>query len=110
LKRSGQFIHAKEHGERLSVGCLTANWLDSQGKNESTQVGIITSRKIGNAVVRNRARRLLREAFRAHQHELKDPLTLVLVARPSIVGKNFLSVQRDFLTAMRRAKLLKDTV
>ena len=58
-------------------------------------------------LIRTRARRLLRETFRAHQHELEHPLDLVLVARPSIVGKQFADVEKDFLTTLRKARLLK---
>jgi ribonuclease P protein component len=60
-------------------------------------------------VVRNRARRLLRESFRLHQHDLAGPVDLVLVARASIVGKGLADVQRDFLTALRKARLLRRT-
>jgi ribonuclease P protein component len=58
-------------------------------------------------VVRSRARRLLREAFRLHQHDLASPVDLVLVARPSIAGRPLADVERDFLAALRRARLLK---
>jgi ribonuclease P protein component len=60
-------------------------------------------------VARSRARRLLRESFRLHQHELARPIDLVLVARPSIAGKRFAEVERDFLTTLRKAGLLKGT-
>ena len=69
-------------------------------------MGVVTSKKIGNAVVRSRARRLLREAFRLHQHELPREADLVLIARQSIAGKNSVEVGRDFITAARRAKLM----
>ena len=57
--------------------------------------------------MRNRARRLLRETFRLHQRDLAPPVDLVLVARPSIVGKGFAEVEKDFLTTLRKARLLK---
>jgi ribonuclease P protein component len=56
--------------------------------------------------VRSRARRLLRECFRLHQHDLRQPIDLVLVARPSILGKGFSEVEKDFLTTLRKAGLL----
>ena len=71
-----------------------------------SRLGVITSGKIGAAVVRNRARRLLRESFRLHQHDLAQPLDLVLVARQSIVKKKFAEVEKDFLTTLRKARLL----
>ncbi len=58
-------------------------------------------------MVRSRARRLMRESFRLHQHDFERPVDLVLVGRPSIAGKKFSEVERDFLEAMRRSKLLK---
>jgi len=70
---------------------------------------VITASKIGGAVERNRARRLLRESFRLHRHQFARPLDLVLVARPSIAGKGFASVKKDFLTTLQRAGLLKPT-
>ena len=70
-------------------------------------MGVITGRKIGGAVVRNRARRLLRETFSVHQHDLAGPVDLVLVARASIVGKPFAAVEKDVLTTLRKARLLK---
>ena len=68
---------------------------------------MVTSKKIGGAVERSRARRLLRETFRQHQHELAQPVELVLVARNSIAGKRIADVEKDFLTALNRAGLLK---
>ena len=73
-----------------------------------SRLGVITTRKLGPAVVRSRARRLLRETFRLHQHDLIQPVTLVLVARSSIVGKRLADVEGDFLSAMRRAKMLRE--
>ena len=69
------------------------------------RVGITVSRKVGGAVVRNRGRRLLREAFRRHKTDLLQPVDLVLVARASIVNMSFDEVERDFLKAVRLARL-----
>ena len=59
------------------------------------------------AVVRSRVRRRLREAFRLHQHELGQPVDLVLVARPSIATKRYAEVEKDYLAVLRRARLAK---
>jgi ribonuclease P protein component len=84
-----------------------ANWRVLPAEATS-RVGVITSRRLGSAVVRNRARRLLREAFRLHQHDLARPIEAVFVARESIVGKALTTVERDVLTFLRRADLLRE--
>jgi len=107
IKRGGDFVRLRQEGERLTNGCLVANWrrLDP---GASSRLGVITPSRIGGAVVRNRARRLLRESFRVNQARLTEPIDLVLVARPSIARKGFLEVEKDFLTSLRKAGLLRE--
>ena len=106
IKQSRDFARARREGQRLTVGCLIANWR-RLSPEDRTRLGVVTAGRIGSAVVRSRARRLLREAFRLHQHDLAQPVDLVLVARPSILNKGFAEVEKDFLTSLRRAGLLK---
>ncbi len=108
LKQGRDFTRVKAQGRRLVKGCVIANWLVLPSGSTS-RVGVITSRRTGPAVARSRARRLLRESFRLHQRELLQAVDLVLVARPSIVGKRFAEVEKDFLTVMHLAGLLRGT-
>jgi ribonuclease P protein component len=106
IKQGRDFSRLRQEGQRLVTGCLIANWRRLPA-DSPTRLGVITAGKIGNAVVRSRARRLLREVFRLHQHDFAQPVDLVLVARPSIRGKPRADVERDFLTTLRKAGLLK---
>jgi ribonuclease P protein component len=48
------------------------------------RLGISASRRIGNAVVRNRWKRLIREAFRLTQSQLPDGIDLIVIPRPTV--------------------------
>jgi ribonuclease P protein component len=107
LAQSRDFARVRQQGERFAQGCLIANW-NRLSTGAKPKLGIVTSKKIGGAIERSRARRLLRESFRQHQHEFIQPIELVLVARNSIAGKKFADVEKDFLAALNRAGLLKN--
>lgn len=104
IRQNREFARVRAEGRRLASGCLVANWRPVAAGSRS-RLGVISSGSLGSAVARNRARRLLREVFRRHQHELAQPVDLVLIARQSIVGKGLAEVERDFLNALQKAKL-----
>ena len=107
LQHAWEFERARREGERLVKGCLILNWRFSDDQ-KAARLGVVTSKKIGNAVVRSRARRLLREAFRLNQHRIDRSADLVLVARNSIATKSCPEVVRDFVSAARQARLFKE--
>ena len=109
LKQGRDFLRLKQQGHRAAHGCLIANWQELPS-GATARVGVVVSRKIGNAVQRSRARRLLRESFRLHQHDFARPVDLVLVARSSINGLKCCDVELDLFGALRRAGLLKDAI
>ena len=107
LHERSDFVRIKLQGRRLSAGCLIVNWTPLSPGIHS-RLGVVTSRQLGSAVVRSQARRMMREAFRLHQHDLQQPVALVLVGRRSIARKPFHEVERDYLRLLRQAGLLKD--
>jgi ribonuclease P protein component len=68
---------------------------------ERARIGLVTGRKFGNAVARNRARRLLREAFRLSLTEL-PPLDLVALPQPGFPDA-MEDVRRALAEAVTRA-------
>jgi len=100
------FQRVRRDGERAVKGCLIANWT-RRTAGQPSRLGVVVSKRVGNAVVRNRAKRLLRESFRQHQDQFKQPLDLILVARPSIAQKDFAGVECDLLLLLRQTGLLK---
>jgi len=105
IRQGSDFARLKKQGRRLTRSCLVINWLELPLGSKS-RFAVITTRKLGNAVVRNRCRRLLRECFRLHQHALRQPVEMVMIARRSLVGRQYAAVEKHFLAAMQDAKLI----
>ena len=105
IRQGSDFARLKQRGRRLTRGCLVINWLELPAGSQS-RFAVITTRKLGNAVVRNRCRRLLRECFRVHQHALRQPVEMVMIARRSLVGCKYASVAQNDLAVMHDAKPL----
>jgi ribonuclease P protein component len=70
------------------------------------RVGVAAGRTVGNAVRRNRAKRLLREATRPMLSELKPGVDLILIARPPLLKASLLDAHTALTALMQRAQLI----
>lgn len=68
------------------------------------RLGIVATKKIGNAVVRNRGKRLVRETFRRHQHLLSTKLEMVLILKQGVHQVSQSEIDREFLWTIKKIK------
>ena len=100
LKENKDFRRLYSRGKSYASSLLVTYVL--RNRSGSVRIGITTGKKIGKAVLRNRSRRIIREAYRALADSVKPGYDLVFVAR----GKTPFVKSSDILRAMK--KELKD--
>jgi ribonuclease P protein component len=103
LKTDSQFERVRRVGRTWAVGPLVLN--AARNDEGAIRCGFITGKKVGKAVERNRARRLLKEAVRLRLPQLKPGWDLVWIARASIAGADFAQVSAAVDEALNRGKL-----
>lgn len=105
--RTGEFASVRAegksvHGRSMLLGVLKRD--DEPGQ----RIGIVTSRRIGNAVVRNRVRRRLREIVRAARPRMITGLWLVIVAKVPSARAAFSALAEEWMQLARRGSILRD--
>lgn len=70
------------------------------------RVGVVAGRTVGGAVLRNRSKRLLREAMRPFLPTLSPGWDLILIARPNMLAASLPEIQHALATLLRRAQIL----
>ncbi len=96
--RTAHPVIGAPQGQRLSARVTTPHFvllLARQPTCGPCRLGIVASKKIGGAVVRNRAKRLLREAFRTRAALFPADIDLVVIARPGAADLTFTAVCRE---------------
>jgi len=76
-------------------------------QNGISKVGFTATKKIGNAVKRNRAKRRLRSLFYEHSDLLKNG-TYIFVAKQSIIDISHINLKKDFKKIISRSKAFKE--
>jgi ribonuclease P protein component len=104
IRRAAAIGDVRRRGKRYGEGRVVVYVLPS---GDGTKVGFVSSRTVGGAVARNRARRLMREAWRGLAPRVRSNYDVVAVARSEIRGAKMQDVMADLERALHAAGLIE---
>ena len=74
------------------------------------RLGLSVTKKVGGAVKRSRAKRIIRAGYSCVQKDLKTGFLIVISARPEIVGQKSTAIARELRYAFSKLEMLKENV
>lgn len=98
IRRRTEFQRVYEHGSRVSGRMMTL--VIAPNGLAVARIGIAASRKLGDAVHRNRAKRLVREVFRRSPRV--PGYDIVVIPRPELLETEFATLESEYRAALRR--------
>ena len=107
LKKDFEAIIRNAH--RVQGEGMVIWWRPSSYPGARTRLGIVVSRKLGGAVVRNRVKRLLRESFRLNREKLNPGTDLIVSPRSSEILADLSSAQRPLLALCGKAGIVNSS-
>jgi len=106
LTLNAEFQRVRTEGSSVRGETLTLGILKNAPPPSIARAGFVTSKRVGSAVVRNKARRRLREIFRKHQHELEPGTWIVTIASARAARASFSALEDEWLRLAHRASIL----
>ena len=107
LKKRWQFQRAYNQGRKVWLPSMTL-FIYRRPKEESGflwRYGIAATKRLGGAVQRNRAKRLLRESFRLNAERIHPGVDIVAVAGRRLLQMKRQEAERDLIRLLKRARV-----
>jgi ribonuclease P protein component len=106
LKRHKEFRYTYARGRSQSLPLFTLVYAKS--RLDTVRIGFSVSKRIGNAVQRNRAKRRMRAALTPLLHSISGGFNVIFVAKQEVLSAPFPELSREMETLLRRAGLWRD--
>ena len=106
LKRHKEFRYTYARGRSQSTPLYTLVYVRS--RNESVRIGFSVSKRVGNAVQRNRAKRRMRAALTPMIANIAGGFNVIFVAKPEVLDAPFAELIRQMESLLQRAGLWRE--
>ena len=104
MRNSGEFRRVREQGQSYRGKHLVLGVLRDEQLN-SLKFGLITTKRLGNAVTRNRVRRKLRAVIQETGDDIRPGYFLVTIARKPAAEASYEALRKEWKWLIHRAKL-----
>jgi ribonuclease P protein component len=106
LRNRNDFNRIYRGGKSFANGQFVVYW-SKQPLAEPFRMGVSVSKKLGNAVVRNRLRRLVKEIVRSNADVIAERTDFILIVRKPAVEMKMKDLEKSMLHVLRKAGLLR---
>jgi len=114
LRRQCEIRAVREQGRRIDGGAFTLWWRERVPEDRAPSGAgprlcvVASTAAVGGAILRNRAKRRLREVFRRHQAQVAPMIDLLLVARAAAARWDFGVLEQRFQEACRKLPIRRE--
>ncbi|MFC7366311.1 MULTISPECIES: ribonuclease P protein component [Bhargavaea] len=106
VKKNKDFQRVFKHGKSFANRQFVIYSVRTEGQEEF-RIGISVSKKIGNAVTRNRIKRYVRQAVHELKDELRQDRDYIIIARSQAASIDFHDTKKSLIHIMRIARVLR---